>query len=654
MNRIRSTPRASSRGALSKSGGGVPQGVSELEADDTEHWGAETARPGARGDGGQRLGQRLERRRPDDVRRGGGADRRLPRRHRGPRAAPSARMRAPTARHRRAAHLLLAALLLPLTLLLVVGSASPASAHVTLSSTDPVEGAVLETVPDQVTFTYNESVIGEPKGVQVFDATGAVVASEVSVSKSKLVVDITGEVGEGTLVVVWRLVSEDGHPIGGSLSFAVGAPSDVVDVDVSDSSADLGTSPPLLLTVVRWLGYAGLLVAAGVAAFAVLFLPADHANDDSRRRLRVAVRLAAVVGGLAFWLAVPLVAVYQLGVSASALGQGSTWSSLAATEYVVPAAVLAGLALAAGALPATVPDRARAGLVLAGCAVALAAPSLTGHTRATTPMALVMAVDVVHLLAGALWLGGLVAITLTLADVAARDDSGAVMLSRFSAWASGVLAVLVVTGSLMTWRIAGTWSALLDTEFGTLLILKVLVVLVAIAIAAWNRFSLLPQLRAVTRRRERRDSASLVVRTTVAEAGVLVAVVLVTSFLVDRSPEPQAAVSSPSEQGGGARQSVQLDDISAELVIDPVGVGPTTVTLAMTDENGQPVEGYEAPRVALSTKRIDLGDVKLQNQERGIYTGNVVLPINGTWKALVSLRTSEFDNPVKTVRFEVP
>jgi copper transport protein len=533
-------------------------------------------------------------------------------------------------------------LLACLSVLLVLGSAAPAAAHATLVSTDPAEGAVLEAAPEQVTFTFNESVIGVPAGIQVFDATGAVVDSSASVRDAQLVVDLEEEVGDGTLVVVWRLVSADGHPIGGSLSFSVGAPSDVVDVPAADD--DAGTDAPLQLGVVRWLGYLGLLVAAGVAAFSVLFLPADAAAG--RLRLRATARTAALVAALGWWTAVPLVALYQLGLPLSALGDGSTWTSLAATEYVVPAAVVAGLALAVLARhPAA---------VLVGCAIAVAAPSLTGHTRASTPEALVIGVDVLHLAAGALWLGGLVAIALVLADLAERDDAGALVLARFSTWAAGILAVLVVAGSVMAWRVAGSWSALVDTGYGGLLLVKVLLVLAAIAVAAWNRWSLLPALTGAGKRRERRDAAALVGRTTLAEAGVLVAVLLVTGLLVDRSPEVDVAVASPTAAGETAAQSVDLDDIAAEVTIDPLGVGPTTVTITMTDAAGKPAEGFEAPRLSLSTTGVDLGEVALTNLGPGIYAGDVVLPTQGEWKVQVSLRTSEFDNPVKTVRFDVP
>jgi copper transport protein len=473
------------------------------------------------------------------------------------------------------------------------------------------------------------------------------------VRDAQLLVDLDEDPGDGTLVVVWRLVSADGHPIGGSLSFSVGTPSDVVDVPTSTADAD--TEAPLLLSVVRWLGYLGLLVAVGVAVFAVLLLPRDQAADASRTRLRATVRVASVVAALGWWGAVPPVALYQLGLPASALGDGSTWTSLAAVEYAVPAAVTLGVVLAAATLPASAPDRNRTALVLAGCALAIAAPAFTGHTRAASPEALVVAVDVLHLVAGAVWLGGLIAIGLVLGDLAARDDSGAVVVSRFSTWAAGILAVLLVTGSIQAWRIAGSWGALVDTGYGSLLLIKVLIALVAIAIAAWNRFSLLPRLRAATRRKERRASAGTLARTTLAEAGVLVVVLLVTGFLVDRSPEAEAATTSaPAPAAETGRESVQLDTISAEVTLEPLAVGPATLTIEMTDEAGEPAEGYEAPRLSLSTTGVDLGQVEVRSLGPGVYAGDVVLPTTGEWKVQVSLRTTEFDNPVRTVRFVVP
>jgi copper transport protein len=74
----------------------------------------------------------------------------------------------------------------------------------------------------------------------------------------------------------------------------------------------------------------------------------------------------------------------------------------------------------------------------------------------------------------------------------------------------------------------------------------------------------------------------------------------------------------------------------------------------MTDALGEPAEGYEAPRLSLKSSEVDLGEVAVASLGPGIYAGEVVLPTGGEWEAQVSLRTTEFDNPVRTVTFSVP
>src|SRR5699024_1196114 len=127
----------------------------------------------------------------DDPGRGRAAGRRLPRQRRRPAAAAPTRMT--YAALRRVSGWLL---LLPLAAALLLGPAAPASAHATLIGTDPAEGAVLDTAPERVTFTFNESVIGVPAGITVFDATGEEVASSATVRDERLLVDLDEEIGE--------------------------------------------------------------------------------------------------------------------------------------------------------------------------------------------------------------------------------------------------------------------------------------------------------------------------------------------------------------------------------------------------------------------------------------------------------------------------
>ncbi|WP_020388766.1 CopD family protein [Kribbella catacumbae] len=542
---------------------------------------------------------------------------------------------------------------------MLFGLAQPASAHANLVSTDPGEGAVLQVAPKQIRFTFDEAVRGVPDGVQVFDSSGGPVEASATVSGVELKVALSKPPRNGTTVIVWRVVSEDGHPIGGSLTFSVGAPTAGATPPPSDSA---GTPEvPWALTLARWLSYLALFLAAGLVAFAALFLPGDQQVNGARRRLAVSARAAAAVAAVAWLAGLPLTGIYLLDGGPTLLTRGSTWSSLPLTEYAVPAIVVAGLLLAVALLGRGLPPpageradgrpRLRRGAAVVAAAAAVMAPALTGHTRAASPEILVVGVDMLHLLAGSIWLGGLAALAMTLPDLSGRGAVAAEVLTRFSTTAAGVLAALVAAGFVLAWRILGSWGPLLDTTYGQLLLVKIGIVLVAIAIAAWNRWSLLPRLKRATKQQDRRAHSRPVLRATAIEAAVLVTVLLVTGFLVDKSPEGDPAPASTVAKTEPGTRSTTLGEIQLQATLAPLTRGPNTVTIKLTTATGEPTEGVAPPLVRLSSDQVALGEVPLTQVSPGLYTARVVLPAPGAWRMQISLRVSQFANPVSELEF---
>lgn len=528
---------------------------------------------------------------------------------------------------------------------LLLGTSAPAGAHANLVSSDPVEGAVLAEAPEQVTFTFDEPVAAVPDGVQVFDAAGERVAVEASITDAVLEVAFTEPVGEGTTVVAWRIVSDDGHPISGSLRFSVGAPSEtVVSLETGGAAA---AEPPATLRVLRATGYVGLLLTVGLVAFALLVLPGGQPAGRSRARVVRVARVAATTAAVSWLLVLPVVASYQLGGGLGLVGDASTWSALARTEYAVAAAVVVGTLAAVALLGTGEPQDGRRTAALVAAGLAIAAPALTGHSRAESPEALVVMVDVLHLVAGSVWLGGIVGLALVLPGLADRGTLAAQTLTRFSSLAAGALALLVATGATLAWRIVGSWSALVETDYGRLLLAKVGTAVIAVALAAWNRRWLLPKVQGAARRSDRRAGAGLVTRVVIAEAAVLGVVLVLTALLVDQSPEAEADLVSP------VVQAAQLGPVTVTTTVSSPAAGPSAVTLELADAFGDPTEGYAAPRASLSAGDVDLGDLPLENVGPGVYTAEVVFPTAGSWDLQLSLRTSEFDNPVASVAFTV-
>jgi len=108
-------------------------------------------------------------------------------------------------------------------LLLVVLTALPgASAHTQLTSSVPGNGQVLQELPPAVELTFSGAV-ATPAYVVVRDPAGDEVAEgDAQVRDAVVTQPMTGRDVAGDYTVDYRVVSADGHPVTGSLTFTVG------------------------------------------------------------------------------------------------------------------------------------------------------------------------------------------------------------------------------------------------------------------------------------------------------------------------------------------------------------------------------------------------------------------------------------------------
>jgi len=252
---------------------------------------------------------------------------------------------------------------------------------------------------------------------------------------------------------------------------------------------------------------AGLLIV-GALAMSLLAGPSDKPTARQWQR-----RLARSTRWLAVLVLVSGVATlgWQVAVVTGRTGgaaDGASWLRLLrsthfGTVWLLRHAIfllLAALVLFRErdeSLPDWIAWRIEAGL-LAAAGVGLAA--WAGHAVGVDPgSALPALVNAVHLVATGAWLGALPALALLL--VAASREDGAdgrpfavLAVRRFSAWALGVMTVIVVTGVWNAWNEVGGVPGLVGTGYGRLVLLKVTLLLPVLALAGWNRRSLLPRL----------------------------------------------------------------------------------------------------------------------------------------------------------------
>ncbi|MFD0571142.1 FixH family protein [Kitasatospora gansuensis] len=307
----------------------------------------------------------------------------------------------------------------------------------------------------------------------------------------------------------------------------------------------------------------------------------------------------------------------------------------------------------------------------------------------------------VHLLAMALWLGGLTTLLLAL-----RNGVGPRAVELFSRLAFGAVAVLVLTGVYQAWRGLGSWGALVDTEYGRLLLIKTGAVVAMVGVAWFSR-GWVARLRSgpavapaqaaapakaavadgtdpvraaqLARQRAARDEATVrqerdgtparagLRRSVLVEAAVAVVVLVVTTMLTNTPPgkvaEAVAAAPGSSPAGTPAAGASVVPGKTVELklpydtggrtpnakgtatvALNPADVGLNNVRLALTDTAGQPVEVPEV-ELAFTLPDRDLGPlpVTLKAEGPGRWSGTGQLPLAGNWVLSVTVRSSDID-----------
>lgn len=390
-------------------------------------------------------------------------------------------------------------MLLGTVLVLLLLGGGPASAHAALRGADPADGSVVKAAPGAITLTFTESVGLLDDSFRVFDPDNRRVdtgeAGHADGRADTARIKLPAKLGTGTFTVAWRVVSADSHPIAGAFTFSVGTPSATPPALPGTSVENPATGG--LFNIGRYLAYLAAALLVGTAAFIAVCRPPDV------RPLRGLLLAGwwALAGSTVFLLL--LRGPYEAGTGpAQALDPSGLTRTLGTRPGLALVARLALLAAAAGLLlwqrkalgEGKRPPRAAllTGATLAtGLALTWAGAE---HASAGIQVPAAMTSTVLHLLAMAVWLGGLASL-LTLfyrASVPSR------VVGRFSQLAGVSVTVLVVTGVYQSWRGLGSVAALTDTTYGRVLLAKLVAVTLLLLAGARSR-------RTVTRERTARN-----------------------------------------------------------------------------------------------------------------------------------------------------
>ncbi|MFF5307353.1 copper resistance CopC/CopD family protein [Streptomyces sp. NPDC013161] len=388
-------------------------------------------------------------------------------------------------------------LLLAVTGMLFAG-AGTASAHAALTGSDPSSGVVVDKAPTQISLTFSEKVSTNDDSLRVLDPKGkrVDVGKPSNISGTTYATQVRSGLPDGTYTVAWQVVSADSHPVGGAFTFSIGSPSKTT-VSASAEQDVGGGLVGGLYGFGRYMSYAGFIVMVGGAAF-ILACWQRGAGVRALQRLVVSGWVSLTAATL--WLLLlrgsysttgKVGDIFDLNLLGQVL-QTKTGAALVSRLLLLAAAALF-IAVLFGAYDKREDEEKRdltfglsigGGVVAAGLAASWA---LAEHASTGLQPGIAMPVDVVHLLAVAIWLGGLSALLVALYRAPADNLVGRSAVQNFSRIAFGSVLALVATGIYQSWRQLGSWSAFTDTGYGQLLLVKIGLVALLVGIASISR-----------------------------------------------------------------------------------------------------------------------------------------------------------------------
>ncbi|HEX5199979.1 MAG TPA: copper resistance protein CopC [Actinoplanes sp.] len=524
----------------------------------------------------------------------------------------------------------------------VLLGASPASAHAALVATDPGNGTIVPDAPNKVTLTFSESVQLVNGKIQVIGPDGSRAdQGDPTVDGNTVTVPLRSGGGRGTYLVSFRVISADSHPVGGSITYSVGAASTPPSATIDDTKVDPVVRA--LIPVGKYLGYAGLVLLVGPALVLALLWPHRLSRRGPSRLIWTGMGLVTVSTLAAIWLQVP----YSLGTGLFDVRVGDLRDVLGSTFGAVMLVRLGVLAAAAFLLRPLLrgngAGESRTDLALLGVlgVAALATWPLTGHPTASPVAGVSVVIDAIHLAAMSVWLGGLVMLVGFLLRRASERELEAI-LPIWSRWAATAVSALILAGVVQALIEVSTLSGLVDSTYGRLILVKVALAACVLGVAWFSR--------RLVRSRQAESSPGRLRRVVAAELAITAVVLGVTAALVQIAPPRTAEAADTGSTSSTVSQTLTSSTMALQVDIFPATVGNNSIHLYAYTPDNKPLTVVEwTGTAALPAKGIEPIEIPLLRITDFHAVGDIALPQAGQWTFKFTARTSDIDQQTLTM-----
>lgn len=539
-------------------------------------------------------------------------------------------------------------------------------AHALLVRSLPAANALLTAPPTVIELWFSEELEPAFSEAYLVDLAGQEIARGAAIvdpADPRHMSLPTPVLAPGIYTVVYRTLSRaDGHEWIGSF------PLTVLNPDGSSPAGDArapavtttaaGTFPTPWQALSRWLALMGSMLAFGAACFGWIGrkLEASAAYHFVLPTITQAIGRALIVGAVLLLLGSWL----QLGLQRNALSTPTTVTTLLlqtrAGNLLLTRQLLAvGLLIATMVLAAPAAHRWRRPLVTFLSAALLVTFAVGSHAAGVVGSGWAIIADLIHLSAGAIWLGGLYLLVFLMWQLRQPGMSEVsalrYLIRRFSTVATVAVFVLAVTGLFSTLVQLHEVSLLWTSNYGQLLLAKVGLVSLMLLVALTNhRLARNPQFSTAD---WATDQHAVFRRQATWEAGLGIILMVLVAILVQTPiPRPATAVATPYFE-----TLLNADDLTIHLQIAPNQVGPNSYTAHLYHADNSPIGAVQLVRLTLTHQSGELGQstVELAAQGGDLFSASGAYQTrSGPWDLTVYVRRRGLDDLLVTTTMTTP
>lgn len=552
-------------------------------------------------------------------------------------------------------------------LVLIAAGVSPAAAHPFTIETVPVQFSNAPVGTSEIVMVYSENVEIGFSTLRVIDGNGDQIDNgdtRYYEGEHSLAVT-TPPLEEGTYTVTSKVLSKvDGHLVDYAFVFAIGE----ATVKVPENGLPEGNELIFLPEAgARFPGLVGQTLALG-AVLASIFIWGTQRKDlvrDGVVNLEKIVhrRFVNLVGAgliLVFASNIMMIAVQSWRLEAQALeilgtSFGSTWVTRMAITVALLGVWFYMDRVKRNSLANQIP------LLILSLAL-IATTTMLGHGMASEQYHAV-ALDYIHNLVAAAWIGGIVFFAFVLLpsfsalDGGIRERISLAAIPRFSIMIVISVGIVIISGPLLIWSLESDLETTVESTYGKLIAAKILLASAMVGMGSYYQFG-------IQRRAERNETVQVIGRMKRAlrvEIGFGIALLAVVALLVNGTlPSGEVLEVEAQETMQGFTALEFTENVRFEIEMFPYGIGPNAIKIIATDLEGDPLSDLDGIKMKVSNPLRSIAPIAVPVEPSGRgdaaggeFVGNVTFGFSGVWQLEIEAQRVEHANEGRVLQIPV-